>query len=48
VAREEKRNAFWDLVGKAERKRQLKDLTLDGGNFKACVKDNGMGWYGVD
>jgi hypothetical protein len=46
----QKRNAFWDSVGKAARKRQLEDLTLDGGNFKACVKEiewDGMEWINV-
>jgi hypothetical protein len=41
-----KRIAFWDLAGKAEGKRRLEDLTLDGGNFKACIKQ--MEWDGME
>ena len=39
-----KRNAFWDLMGKAEGKRHLEDLTLDGVIIQHVLKN----WNGTE
>ena len=45
VARMGKKRCILGVGGKAEGKRQLEDLTLDG-NFKGCVKE--MEWDGME